>query len=201
MIRVLFFSPFWKIVPRAYRSWFKIEKEGVKLDYFLAYWQPFGEDKPNENIAYKMNVGREMALKGGYDFLFNVDSDIILQKDALKLLLEDKQKVVSGIYRLRPSNAGGKPWAFIVLDRAEDGHTFSRPFDLEKDGKENPLVRLYQFGTGCCLISREILEKINFRPAPDTQFSVDLREMGIPFYADVRVKCVHIDITGEEIKP
>lgn len=108
----------------------------------------------NENLS-KMHTLRNLtvkrALDGGYDYLFSVDTDLVLQPETLQALLEAKKDIVSELFW---TNGWCNAWMF------------DQSTGMSRDWK-NP--GLYQVGmTGACmLVSRRVLEKCDYSPIPN----------------------------------
>lgn len=94
------------------------------------------------DITRNLFVSR--CLAGGYDYLFFVDDDIILEHDTLHKLVTARVPVVSGVYFAR--SPPHYPLV-IVGDQA---------IPKEELGKDE-LLSVDGFGMGCCLIHKSML--------------------------------------------
>jgi hypothetical protein len=198
MIKVLFHSPVLKFYPKALESWLDLDIEGIALDYYFTNFDPFNPD-PDwlKNIAFKMTKAKEIALAGNYDYLFNVDADIILPRDALKRLLSHKLDIVSGLYRLQMAHEGTEDYAIKIEDK--DGK-WKVP-ELGKDFNFGDLIKICFCPFGCLLISTKILKKYNLKLTIDGEFTHQCNLFGIPMYCDTGVKCQHIAVDGKILTP
>ncbi len=97
------------------------------------------------------NITVKRALDGGYDYLFSVDTDLILQPETLQTLLAAKKDIVSELFW---TNGWCNAW---MVDQATG---------MSKRWKE---PGLYQVGmTGACmLVSRRVLEVCDYSPIPN----------------------------------
>ena len=134
------------------------------------------------NIIDKMERARKIALVCEYDYLFNVEHDNLIPKNALIKLLAHHKDVVSGIYRFRPS-------------RTSKVSLMYRP--ISSDKKEDGLVRADLVPWGCTLFSRKALTKVPFKVGLDGDYSEDCKKAGIKQYVDFDVKVGHVDYERE----
>ena len=199
-MKVLFHSPVLRFFPKAYRSWFRLEKKEVELDYFFTFYNPFLKERSRENIAWKMEKARKLVLEQEYDYLLNVEADIVLPTNALQKLLSNKKKVVSGLYRGRPSSFFNTCICARIYDPAGPQDSDDRYPEVEKDFRFGELIECCFLCFGCILIAKDILAQISFKKEIDVDFSHDLQTLKVPMYLDTGVKCIHIEPTGEEIK-
>lgn len=105
-----------------------------------------------EKMPALRNMTVRRALEGGYDYLFSVDTDIVLQPETLLRLLEADKDIVSELFW---TNGWCNAWMYD-----------------QSSGMKAEWVRpgLYQVGmTGACtLIKREVLfEGVDFTPIPN----------------------------------
>lgn len=147
-----------------------------------------------EKIVNGRNYIRDYALKNDYDFVFFVDSDVILPKNALVFLHGSKADVVSGVY-LNVFELGGKKVVAPVLFR-DLGNGECQLFTYEGvAGGE--IIEIGAAGLGCSLVSRKVLEAVPFRRwnsdtgGEDMAFYVDARKKGFRTVSHLAVKCVH----------
>ena len=130
------------------------------------------------------------ALRGGYDFLLHLESDIIPPHDIIERLLIHQKQVTAATYFI---NEGHNSHLMIQeIEKSGDTvrHTVNidSGFDiLEVDGK---LKKVYAEGLGCMLIHKTVLEKVKFRwengadAHADSFFAADLNHLKIPIYLD-----------------
>lgn len=148
-----------------------------------------------DRIIRGRNRLRRICLDRGYDYLFFLDTDVIPPPDAIDHLLRHNKEVVSGIY-LGASAYDGKPKIRPVLYAPVSGGDVRTMRIQEVLGDR--LIPVAVAGLGCCLIKREIVEKIAFRNigssttgGEDAAFFKDVRALGLTPYADTSVKCFH----------
>lgn len=154
--------------------------------------------RKRQMIAYNLILKR--FLESDCTHLFVVESDVFPHKYTLQLLLEHNKPVVSATYWLglegQQKMLCWTNQAFnCVTKRGEKKSTFSSNFEKPEhvDGKLRSVKG--GCGFGCCLIKREVIEKLpKMRIGAlhaDTYFHEDLQFMGIPRYIDTRIVCEH----------
>lgn len=125
-----------------------------------------------ENIISGLNLAREFALLNGYDYMFTMEDDVIVPEDAIIRLLSWKKDIVCSAYKLK--NSKYSPGLF------------------------KGLIKVNFVTFGCTLISRKVLEKVEFKvinkngKIGDMAFSEDARRAGFELYADTDLICPHI---------
>ena len=156
-------------------------------------------------IAESQEMLRLMALKGNYDYLLFIESDIRVPFDIVQRLLSHQKQVVSAPYFINHGHD-----SHLMLQQLEDSgdtlrHTLNMDngFDiLQVDGK---LKQVYACGFGCILIHKTVLEKIKFRweqgadTHSDSIFAADLNYMGIPMFLDTSLLCEHLNSSWSEV--
>ncbi|MCK4670350.1 MAG: glycosyltransferase family 2 protein [Nanoarchaeota archaeon] len=151
-----------------------------------------------EKIRGSRRMIRTLFLKGNYDYLLYLDSDVVPPKNAIRQMLSRKKAIVSGVY-LNGMIINNKPGVFPVL------------YDFVSDNPEDQRVRLMtrkeimpdKFqeiacgGMGCVLVSRAVLVDTTFAKIEDTtddvSFFLEARKLGFRAYVDTVVKCKHIN--------
>ncbi len=141
---------------------------------------------------------REIVLKENFDFLLTLDMDTIPPKNIIQKLLQHDKDVVAGLYfgqHAVNNKLMQVPFAWMFMSREGFwGRTRYMNPDEFSSGK---LFELGMAGTGCVLISKKVLEKINFRydnsmdAADDRWFFYDCHRLGIQPYIDTSVICAH----------
>ncbi len=150
-----------------------------------------------EKILSSRSLLRKLFLeKKEYDYLFMVDSDIVLQKDALTKLVNTNKDLVSGVYivarRLKIKNKiGMSPVVFEYINE-EQGRWMKI-----KETIDEKIFPIACAGLGITLAKKEVLEKIDFRLLPsgageDIAFYVDARKAGFEAVCNSAVKGLHL---------
>lgn len=174
------------IEPETFKSIFDLEvPDGYKLDfqYFYGY-----------QIDQIRNLIAEWAKR--YDYLFSVDSDIILPKDALVKMLAADKDIISGLYIQR---IPGTHTLELYMDH--NGGSTNIPYNLIK---HLGVVEIVGCGMGCALIKGEVFRKIPYphfvyksalshteTVSEDVYFCMNARQHGFTVWADPSIKCDH----------
>ena len=123
----------------------------------------------NENfssVTKMRNAALDKARKEKYDYIFSVDSDVILHKNSLVELIEDNCDIVAKMYWTAFDN--NYPWYLMPNGYDEFGEQGERIF---KNGINNlKIMGLHEIGvTGACtLIGPRVINEslINYSPIP-----------------------------------
>jgi FkbM family methyltransferase len=141
-----------------------------------------------------------------YDYLFSVDSDIVLPPDTLEKMLAADRDIISGLY----------------IQRVPGLHVLEVYKDTEYGGVTNILyeelhglgiTQIASCGFGCCLIKGEVFRAIeyphfvytsaldhSYTISEDIYFCKKAREHGFTVWVDPSIKCEHIGKTKFLVK-
>jgi hypothetical protein len=197
----------------AWASVSSLDVKGIALDWMLLIDNPFPRTEANwleatqQNIAYKLEKARKLALHGGYDYLFLHESDIILPPDALKLLLAAEADIATGLARLRPEHGVGSDIGLLTPHdppfRSKDGRVkFPYGFNVNKlrdykiQAYEKKTFPVAGSGIGCLLISRRVLKAVPFKYFPsditfDIEYTTAIHKRGFKWVCVGAVQCGH----------
>jgi len=132
-------------VPHQNRTTFNFVKGLRSLQLPFNYVDYYSSGHP---LDLTRNICVSKMLQLGCDYLFFVDSDILLQPDTFIQLWQMRMPIVSGVYMGR--SAPYEPVANI--QGKSIGHNII---------KEPPQLReVLEVGMGCCLIERRVFERI-----------------------------------------
>lgn len=167
------------------------------------------------DCASARNKIAQRALDGGYSHVLMVDSDVTLPRDALVNLLSHGERVVIGFYMHRDKDTNAiteRTCACRLADESGKPY-FGYPSDSEwtaselRDKREagEYLLAIHGGGMGCVLIKTDVFDELRYpwfewRIFPgdigmlseDLCFCENLKNEGIPIYADTRVACGHL---------
>ncbi|MBI4739791.1 glycosyltransferase family 2 protein [Candidatus Woesearchaeota archaeon] len=145
-------------------------------------------------ITRGRNMIREYALAHDYDYLFFVDTDIVIPRFALSRLLSHGKDIACGVYLSEINYAGHKFVAPILFDFGDEES--GRIYNVRGVVRDR-LIEVAATGFGCMLLSRRVLQDIGYRYNPainsgeDILFCLDARAKGYKIYCDTSVKCDH----------
>jgi hypothetical protein len=147
-------------------------------------------------VAQMRSYIMKYAKENNYDYLFMVDSDLVLHPDTLKTLIEANKDVVAEIIwaRWTPDDIEApNAWDFDSYSFDPDIHT--RIAQFRQPG-------LYKVGmTGACtLFSKPVLQAgVNYDPIPnlrmwgeDRSFSVRAACHNFEIWLDTHYECLHL---------
>lgn len=150
-----------------------------------------------ENCHRNRNAARERALKTPCDRFLFLDDDVVLPEDAVSSLMRQDKEVLGGYYPILNSDR-------FVCGRWVADHTFLN-FRAVAPG----LRRTDMVGLGCAMISRRVLESIQFEAGTNLfcrdagtgqdlivgecgMFGNRVAELGLPMYMCGEVVCKHL---------
>lgn len=150
-------------------------------------------------LAESHDILRQRAIKGKYDFLLHLESDVFPPLDVIERLISHNKKVVSASYFI---NFGEK--SHLMMQEIEKAGSIRETANL-KGGADmirvgRGLQKVFSCGLGCVLIHRSVLKQIKFRCEdgmflhPDTLFALDLDGKQIPIYVDTTILCEHRNV-------
>jgi hypothetical protein len=205
---VLVFTPVYRLEPETVKALFALEWDGP-LSFLLQrdnpYQRPDGTNEGKLNHLHQYQRGRETFLRGPYEAMLVIESDIIPPPDALKRLAALNVDVAYGVYVFRPGGVvnvferyrerGGKP-------ARNTGESLTVRDGLWDQALRAGVVECSGGGLGCILIKRQVLEAVEFRLIPgnghcDTSWTYDVYQRGYKMMADTKVLCGHISEEGE----
>lgn len=196
MIKILIAVPtFENIYPDTFKSIYNLEiPEGVTADF--TFVRGYDCARARSNIV---NAAKE------YDYVFMVDNDTVLPKDALKILLEDGENVMLGYYahRVFSSQYDGRT---NLCKLGEFNYTDQYSGDEMRELREAGTykVQIHGGGLGCALIRMSVFDRmevpyfdwVNYQNgyvlSEDLYFAEQCKKIGMPMYADTRVECGHM---------
>jgi len=141
----------------------------------------------------------ERALKHNPDYIFFIDSDMILPENILDDLINMDKDIASALYFMR--SPPYKPIAKIMKDDL---------FYIINTIPLNQIIEVDAVGFGCCLIKKEVFEKIKQKEkkifdvkeqtvnnktqllGEDTFFCLKAKESGFKIFLNTGLICKHI---------
>ena len=206
-MRILLAVPtFETIYADTYKSLWDLDKDGHEVLF---------ESVRGYDVATARNKIAQKSLDLKADYVLMVDNDVVLPKDALKLLLQNGKKVCLGHYAHRGDDNLYHGRTCICRLRDKDGKEyFHYPLESEYTAEEmhsmaesgETCIEVHGGGMGCALIHTSVFDPekypwydwVNYGDKNRGMLSEDLyfcslcRTSGIKIYADVRVGCGHL---------
>ena len=151
--------------------------------------------KPQLRVTSHHNKLREVTLLEEYDYLFIVDQDIIPPVDAIEQLISVGGDVVTGLYKIKHNDTiVNCVWKRrMVLKNGKLCANWYTDDEISND----PIEIDGGFGTGCCLIKKDVLNYVYFRAGANNNnfqdgiFWFDVKNMGFKTFLNGNVKCEH----------
>lgn len=147
------------------------------------------------NCSYNRNLIREIALKTNYNSFLFLDDDMIFPKNTIYSLINERKDIVGGWY----PTIDNRKW---VAGNWTADYIFSNYFTPQKT-----LTKVDVAGLGCCLIKRNVLEKIKFNAGINElvynsyreqmylgecgKFGLDARKLNFDIFMSPKVVCEH----------
>jgi glycosyltransferase involved in cell wall biosynthesis len=185
---------------------------GLGLNAIKDYFSTI-KDSPMKRLVNSRNIILEHTIKGDYDYLLTIDSDVILPKDAIERLLKHDKDIVSGVYYKISEQCGFRqeyPLLMTACDEKGNPITTDEPncqvrYFTNNEIKDKGLIKADAIGLGCALISKEVIERFRFKhesskdPTDDMFFSIEMKRLGYQIYADTGLICRHLIDGKKEI--
>jgi len=143
------------------------------------------------HLSWLRNQALEKCVAGNYDYIFFIDSDVVIPENGLERLLKLESDIASGWYFHKRLPSSGISWKYKNLE--EYDHEF-----INKN-----IVNGVSAGNGCILYKRKVADKIKYdyyhgTEAEDGTYQKKAVKMGFSFRVDLGLYCEHI---GDDFKP
>ena len=194
------------IYPDTFKSLWDLDKDGHEVLF---------ESVRGHDVATARNKIARMALDLETDYVLMVDNDVVLPKEALRLLLDGAKDVNLGFYAHRGTdNLYHGRTSICKLYDAEGNAYYHYPLESEYTAEEmrgmadagEAKIEVHGGGMGCALIRTDVFRRteypwfdwVNYGNANRGMLSEDLyfcslcRASGIKIHSDVRVGCGHM---------
>lgn len=180
--------------------------EGLKAKGYNCKWN----NPKGKNIFMAMLDShedcRKHAIDKGYDYLFHLECDVFVPTTAIiQNFIQHNKPVVAGLYHFRNGSKSQLLTQRIIVDDKYGFETTNVDWESDLSFVDGKLKQVFSAGIGCCMIRRDVFEKIPFRADkdislhPDTFFCVDLRKNKIPYMVDTSVICRHDNLDWNQI--
>lgn len=151
-------------------------------------------DGAKDRIIASRNQIRQYALDNGFDYFLSLEQDVIFQDaDAVQKMVAHGKDIVAGVViGEQLMNGQWAPSPMLYVDSKVDPEKmwFLDPKEIEKP----QCIEVRATALGCVLMSRAVLEKIQFRYAggfDDMMFSLDARAARFKIYCDTTIRTEH----------
>jgi glycosyltransferase involved in cell wall biosynthesis len=162
-----------------------------------------------EALARAQNRAREIFLNGDYDYFLSLESDIFPASNIMEALVWDNKDIVTGLYLIGDNDKGTRlPCITLPWKNPETGTMGSRLITHEQVPEyfQKGLKIVAAGGMGCCLIDREVLERIGFTYIPghrahsDVFFFNKAARLGYKVWVDTNLFCGHKNSDWSKVK-
>ncbi len=155
--------------------------------------------KARARLVHGRNKIREIALKENYDYFFSLEQDVIPPTPIIETLLSRKKEIISGVYLNKKTEKNQNK---LVVMGGIYGNDYERQNKIVRSIglmqlMPSRVMEVAYAGLGCMLISRNALEKAEFRyeeanlACDDVYFCMDLQKQNIPIFLDSSAWCGH----------
>lgn len=136
------------------------------------------------------------AIKGNYDYMLHLETDIFPKANILMQLMSHNKPITCGLYNIL-DGAYREPMIRLIEPK---NNGYMKAYGLSNEQAkyiDGNLLKVYSGGLGCCLIRKDVFDKVQFRSVegisqhPDTWFAQDMYKQGIPIYVDTIALCEH----------
>lgn len=136
-----------------------------------------------------------MALKDNCDFVFFIDSDMLIPRGAIDKLINMDVNIASGLYFSK-----GKPYLPVARVKEGDKHFFLEDFEFDQ------IIKVAGVGMGCCLIKTKVFKDLEFpyfklewrehegkkyQIAEDLYFCEEANKKGYEIHLNTGILCEH----------
>lgn len=188
MSKILIAIPtFENIMPETFKSIYDLDPCGNELSF---------EFVKGYDCARARNDIVRIALEGGFDYIFMVDADMYVPKDALQKMLEYPTEICLGLCPRKNTKVGKTCIYKIGQINYKDAYTY---YDLPKKDR----VMVHGGGLACALIKMDIFKNLTYpwfryvtyqdgsELSEDLYFCSQAKANGYKIYVDTRVCCGH----------
>jgi hypothetical protein len=172
---------------------------------FVAPQQDFDKSLEMARGILNLDTERNELVKSALSdptvtHIFWLDTDVIIEEpedpnQALRMLLTCNAPIASGLYRAKQKH--GFFYAMWMKNPVGEGY-----LSIKEWTPGSNWIKVEAIGLGCCLIKREVFEKIsppwfkwdNPYPSEDFYFCEQLRKSGYDIRVLTDVKCSHVGV-------
>ncbi|MBI4441654.1 glycosyltransferase [Candidatus Woesearchaeota archaeon] len=149
---------------------------------------------PRDRIIHCRNLLRKKVI-AGYDYFLSLEADVVPPPSVIEHLLAHKKDIVSAVVWYYADHDGKRVPAPLLWDIDPQGDENYMVYIAKDELAKPQLKEIKACSLSCCLMTREVLEKVVFRykgeSYDDVMFCLDARQKGYRVYVDTRVECTH----------
>ena len=180
----------------ALKSLMNLKKpEGSLVSTFSINPKRFGDKNSRDYFSDEYAKMQKYAKENDFDFMFMVDPNIILPKDALIHLIKTNGNLVCGVTSKKPSKVDSSSWSILMSRKTDD--------KVKKAIKQNKIFHVAGYGSGVCtLLDRKAIETDGLFTRPKYKNSLNFtmwdnaRRKGLQTLCNPRIKCQRIEPNG-----
>lgn len=160
-----------------------------------------------EALARSQNLARQMAEKQRYDYLFSLESDIMVPENIIQRLMMHCKPVVTALYTIGTPEI---PIPCITMpyfdEKISAFGTKLLPREEWENYRNNGLKQVQAGGFGTCLIYKSVFTRfkftydVRFTGHSDVYFFNDCFNERIPVYVDTDIICEHKNSDWNNVK-
>ena len=191
MAKILAHCPVHFFMQNVVDAFLSVDKGPHEVNYLISVYDPYANPMSGQsitmegrkNLIYKMEAARRIAITENYDYLFNVEHDNLIPKNALVDLVASGKNLISGIYRYRASK---KPSMPLMPEKISHANFVDSDLDTE-------VQPAHLIPWGCTLFARSVLMKMPFAVGLDGDYTTQCEKAGIKRWCHTGVRVSHID--------
>ena len=160
-----------------------------------------------EALARAQMFARQIAIDQGYDYLFSLESDLMIPKDIIQRLMMHTKPVVTALYHIGTKDIRVPCITMPYFDEKISAFgTKLLPRDQWSEYENKGLKQVQAGGFGTCLITRNIFTKFRFTydqrftGHSDIYFFNQCFNNKIPVYVDTDIICEHENSDWNDVK-
>lgn len=150
---------------------------------------------PRDKIIHCRNMLRKKVLEEGFDYFLSLEADVVPPPNVIEQLLVHQKHIVSAVVWYYSGYQGKRVPAPLLWDVDPKGDDTYMVYLAKEELQKQQLKEIKACSLSCCLISREVLQKIKFRYSGDSyddvMFCIDARKFGYSVFVDTTVECTH----------
>ena len=181
----------------------KLRREGYKKVHKI---KRAGNSR--DTLSDSQNYVKNYFVKGDYDYLLMVESDLLPPPNTISRLMSYKLPIVGALYYLS-DGVRRVPCIFFTDYKKEHASMGTRLIRQQEVSKfvGSGLRKVHGMGFGCALIRRDIIKDYNFwtderfdNKHSDVYFYMQLQNRGVPVFVDTDFVVTHIPSKWGDVK-